>query len=445
MLTTGVNAGVDNRSAFNGLWADSVPLAGWSWQRKVAAIFLLSAAIQLLAGWLLFFRADVHLLDYDEQEYWTLSGQMLAGIPMELGRRTILFPLVLTGLRSIWDNLWFVQCCVALGAAAAPPLLAVLVKKTTGSELAALIAGIAFACWPAQIFYSSSLYSETLALPVFLLSLVFMPRCFDGARNTRWWQWAAVGATLGIAAHFRPMYQLFLPVLALILLLDSRRIGTSAARFAMIAAGFAAVVLPWSVYVSRELGSPVLLSANGGETLAGGFNPKIASIGEHTAQLAKRTTWYGPGKWMQASDTGYLSAKELSLPYVAQDRLLRARALGWISEDPATASYLALRKFTYMWGIYPLRINGWRQLVFGNIPVILLSLAFIWTLISMPMVRRRCARLYLLPLFVTGVGLISWGSWRFRLPGDAGIIGVVAILVAARFNMWRQAPTEVGA
>jgi len=445
VLTTGVNAGVDNRSAFKGLWADSVPLAGWSWQRKVAAIFLLSAAIQLLAGWLLFFRADVHLLDYDEQEYWTLSGQMLAGIPMELGRRTILFPLVLTGLRSIWDNLWFVQCCVALGAAAAPPLLAVLVKKTTGSELAALIAGIAFACWPAQIFYSSSLYSETLALPVFLLSLVFMPRCFDGARNTRWWQWAAVGATLGIAAHFRPMYQLFLPVLALILLLDSRRIGTSAARFAMIAAGFAAVVLPWSVYVSRELGSPVLLSANGGETLAGGFNPKIASIGEHTAQLAKRTTWYGPGKWMQASDTGYLSAKELSLPYVAQDRLLRARTLGWISEDPATASYLALRKFTYMWGIYPLRINGWRQLLFGNIPLILLSLAFIWTLISMPMVRRRCARLYLLPLFVTGVGLISWGSWRFRLPGDAGIIGVVAILVAARFNMWRQAPTEVGA
>ena len=445
MLTTGVNAGVDNRSAFKGLSADSVPLAGWSWQRKVAAIFLLSAAIQLLAGWLLFFRADVHLLDYDEQEYWTLSGQMLAGIPMELGRRTILFPLVLTGLRSIWDNLWFVQCCVALGAAAAPPLLAVLVKKTTGSELAALIAGIAFACWPAQIFYSSSLYSElwpsrssfsrSYSCPAASTERA-TPDGGSGRPSAR--RWVSPRTSGQCTSCSYPYWRSFSCS-------NSRRIGTSAARFAMIAAGFAAVVLPWSVYVSRELGSPVLLSANGGETLAGGFNPKIASIGEHTAQLAKRTTWYGPGKWMQASDTGYLSAKELSLPYVAQDRLLRARTLGWISEDPATASYLALRKFTYMWGIYPLRINGWRQLVFGNIPVILLSLAFIWTLISMPMVRRRCARLYLLPLFVTGVGLISWGSWRFRLPGDAGIIGVVAILVAARFNMWRQAPTEVGA
>jgi len=435
-----VNAGVDNRRAFKGLWADSGSLSTPSWKTKVAAIFLLAAAIQLAAGWLLLFRPDVHVFDYDEQEYWALSSQILAGHPMEVGRRTILFPLILAGLRRVWDNLWFVQCCVAVGAAGAAPLLSVVVKKMTGSELPALIAGVAFALWPTQIFFGSSLYSETLALPVFLLSLALLPSGFDGTPSSRWWQWILAGAMLGIAAHIRPMYQLFVPVLALIALLDSRRVAAAAARFGLIIAGFALVVLPWSIYVSRELGSPVLLSANGGETLAGGFNPKVASLTERTVALPTRTTWYGPGKWIAAGDTGYLTKDELSLPYVAQDRLLRERTVAWMTQEPASAAYLALRKLTYMWGIYPLGTNGWRQLLLGNIPLILLTLAFAWTLVRMPSVRRRCSRLYLLPLFVTGVGLISWGSWRFRLPGDAGLIAIVAIWAAAMINARRQAP-----
>src|SRR5947209_608940 len=151
------------------------PFVNMSFGANIAAIFLLAALVELAAGGLGLFRPDVVLLDYDEGEYWRLSSQILAGVPLELGRRTIGYPLVLAGLRTIWDNIWFVQSAVAVAAAAAAPLLALLVHKLFQSRTAALLAGLGLALWPAQIFFAASLYSETIALPVFLLFLIKLP------------------------------------------------------------------------------------------------------------------------------------------------------------------------------------------------------------------------------------------------------------------------------
>jgi hypothetical protein len=189
-------ASQSNRLALR--WA---PFGDASFASQIAAIFALSVAIQLAAGWLGLFRADVLSLDYDEHEYWTLSGQILAGLPMELGRRTMLYPLLLAALRRGADNLWFVQSAIAIAAATAAPLLAVLVNKLARSGKAAILAGLGLAIWPAQIFFASSLYSETIALPAFLLFLILLPLDNEGARRAQWWQWAVAGIVLGITAH----------------------------------------------------------------------------------------------------------------------------------------------------------------------------------------------------------------------------------------------------
>ena len=48
---------------------------------------------------------------------------------------------------------------------------------------------------------------------------------------------------------------------------------------------------------------------------------------------------------------------------------------------------------------------------------------------------RRLALFWTLPLFSSLVCLISWGSWRFRIPADAGLI----ILAATLWVTWQAA------
>ena len=57
------------------------------------------------------------------------------------------------------------------------------------------------------------------------------------------------------------------------------------------------------------------------------------------------------------------------------------------------------------------------------------------------LVRLRCclpalAPMWTLPLFVSLAAVISWGSWRFRQPGDLGLILLAAALpYAARIRI----------
>ena len=207
-------------------------------------------------------------------------------------------------------------------------------------------------------------------------------------------------------------------------------------------AGFALAVLPWSIYISRELGTPTVLTANGGETLAGGLNPKLLQIEREEGKAELRTFWYGPGKWIPAAETGYLSDAEQRLPYAQQDALLKARTVEWISSNPGGAAYLTIRKVAYMWGLYPILGNGLRQALLGNLLLLLLLPAFLFVIASRPEIRRSTSRIYLIPLFVTGIALISWGSWRFRHPADAAMIATIALALAGRWSLgtaeWRK-------
>ena len=237
------------------------------------------------------------------------------------------------------------------------------------------------------------------------------------------------------------MYQLIFLILPIVFLLDSRNLRKTGQAFVFTALGFALSVLPWSAYVTAQTGHFILLSANGGETLSGGFNDRIIELENTTLDLEKRTAWTGPGKWIPINQNGYLNGNELELPYDQQDAILQKRTLAWLIGNPDRAAYLAMRKVAYMWGYYPWEKNGWAQIVFGNIPVIFLQLFCLAAIVRSPLIRRQCARFYLLPLFVTGVALISWGSWRFRQPADAGLIAIAAIAatqIYARRSPGRQ-------
>ena len=121
----------------------------------------------------------------------------------------------------------------------------------------------------------------------------------------------------------------------------------------------------------------------------------------------------------------YLSPAERRLPYFENDTLLRKRAVNWVFQNPKDAAYIQLRKLTYMWGVYPIVENDARQVLFGNVPILFILVVAALLFLSTPGLRTRLARLWLPAVFVSGVALISWGSWRFRQPADPGLLAFV--------------------
>lgn len=409
--------------------------------RRVALyLYGIACAILLLVGLTVRFRAGVAMLEADEAEYIGLSHEIMQGVWNISPRRTLAFPAILAGVRSAWDQLLLLQIVVtALFALSAPALFA-LVRRITQSTGMAAVSALAFSLWPPAIYYGTSLYSETLALPIFLVALALLP---PGSRvglatspREVWRNSLCAGLMLGVAAHVRPMYLLFLPLLLLIMLVEERRVGIALRRFLMALAGFAIVVLPWSVYMSHRYDRMIVLTANGGETLAGGLTPRLFEpAGRYTIDVGHRTAWVGPGKWLPIYENGYLSAEEQTLPYVQTDAILQKRAFAWVLAHPAQAAFIELRKLSYMWGIYPFVENGTQQWLFGNLPTVLVMVLSLMFLLTSRAARVKLPRLWMLAVFVSGVALISWGSWRFRQPADAGLLSFVACNLLWRFRV----------
>jgi hypothetical protein len=107
--------------------------------------------------------------------------------------------------------------------------------------------------------------------------------------------------------------------------------------------------------------------------------------------------------------------------------LLIERTASWIESHPREVAYLTARKLLYMWGIYPFW-NGVAQSVLGNfllLPLMAAAGLALWRSRRMPL---RLAMFWSLPIFCSLVACVSWGSWRFRMPGDLGLIVLAATL-----------------
>lgn len=394
-------------------------------------LVVLSATINIGATLALGITTDIHQLDADEREYYLLSQDLLDGNYEFQSRRVLGHVILLAGIQALTGgNIVAEQILITFIFSLTAPLTFLLVRKMLAHNNIALLASLMAIFWPLYIIYGGSFYSETTALPIFILFLLLLPR---GSRlNTEtqicWWQWLSVGILLGICLHMRPMYLLFCPFAVLIIFWEESRFLPALKASILLTIGCLVVVLPWSIYVSINEGKPVLLSTNGGETIAGGINPYLIESGYQSYHAPDgRLTWTGPGKWVNEHDTGYLSKKEMDLPRLKRDKLLVERAVNWAVDNPGKFIYLESAKLLYMWGVYPFW-NGFKQTVFGNIPTILILILGVISLWQNRSNWRQLARFWTLPIFVSIVALISWGSWRFRQPGDLGLIVLAALL-----------------
>jgi hypothetical protein len=402
-------------------------------KRALILIGLFAGSVILETGLAYVLRKDFTAanLETDELEYFDLSARLIEGRYEIEPRRTIGFVLILAGLRALGaDDPLSMQFGVAFVVGLVSPLAYLLALRETGSRRGAILAGLGVMLWPPFAWFGATLYSETAALPVFAGFLLAVP-AVRGSGAIRGWRWLGAGAVLGACMHIRPMYLLFSPFAAVIGYWRSPRGVRGLLSCLALAAGCAAVVLPWSVVASIQEKKFVLLSTIGGEVFAGGMNPELLRAdrdpGEFFTTPANRSTWVGPGKWLPVHKTGFLNPAEGALPYSEKARMLTARALAWAWQNPDKALFLSMRKLTYMWGIYPLW-SGRMETILGNIPAISL---LVIALAAVGVYRRYLIELALLwtpAVFVTLLALVSWGSWRFRQPGDLGLIILAASL-----------------
>jgi Dolichyl-phosphate-mannose-protein mannosyltransferase len=387
------------------------------------------------------FKSDQPLesLDADESEYYHLAADMLNGVLNPSQHQRVLGHVGILSL-ILWlsgSNLWIARIMIAAIFSCCTPLVYLLVYRIIGNHRAACFSALLTALWPPFIFFSTTLYSETTALPFFLLFLLLLPRDFSEKRSDcprgMYFRWFLAGGILGLCMHIRPMYLLYIPFALLVVYLEGRYFIKSFKYSVVLLLGCSLVVLPWSIFVSLQEKSFILLSTNGGETLAGGLNPNLLKEGYKDYPTASgRKTWEGPGKWTQ--DTGYLTKEESNLSEAQKNDILRQRALAWIQQNPGAALYLEGMKLFYMWGVYPFW-NGFVQTFFGNIPTIILLLLGALSMLKFKGRLRGLVRFWSLPIFVSAVAMISWGSWRFRQPGDVGLI-VMASLLVESFWPW---------
>ncbi len=396
------------------------------------ALTVLAALVYVKMSFVLGQRLDTAQLDADELEYYKLAGLLINGNYEFDGRRTPGFVVIMALLRLIThDHLVAIQVIVTTLFSLSAPLLYLLVKRTIGDQRAALVAGLFVVLWPPFLFYGRTLYSETVALPAFLGFLLLLPRGSRLAtiRDSASWRCAIAGACFGLCMLLRPMYLLFSPFAIAILFLEEERLRVALKRAVWLTIGCALTVLPWSIFITLYTGTPTLLSANGGETLAGGLNPVLVKMGyqEYTAPDG-RQFWGGPGKWLSTGDNGYLQPEDFKLPYAQRDRLLRQRTMAWVLSHPGQAASLQSAKLLYMWGFFPFW-QGLKQTLGGNVPSIAALLLGILSLVRFRQYWRQLSRFWVLPIFVSLVALVSWGSWRFRQPGDLGLLVLSALVL----------------
>ncbi len=406
--------------------------------KSIQCLFVYLLAFLSSLAILLYFNPEPakEKLDVDETYYYTHAAKLVEGTYEINSYRPIGFPLFLAG--ALWasnSNLLIAHVLLIVVSSLRAPLLYLLAYKISRNPWVSLLSGSVIALWPTAAYLSESFYSESVSLVLFLIFLNILP--IKGA----FWKYLLSGIVLGLTMLVHPMYLLFIPFVYFILWIEEKRFLPAIRDFLGLIIGVVLVVLPWSYTISKKEGTFLILSANTADAMAGGLNDKLIQQGYVINKTPSgRLAPGGPGMWTYES--GYLTPEENKLPVKERNRLLFARLFEWMRMNPDKVLYLETAKMLNMWGIYPIIWEIKTRALFGNIPIIVLLILSLISLIVFCAHFWQLSRLWICPLFVSTVGLIGIGSWRYRLPADSTLIILASLLiiyiVTRRTPFWKS-------
>jgi len=200
-----------------------------------------------------------------------------------------------------------------------------LARRMFGAT-AAITAALLAAAMPSAVLGCALIGAEAPESFWLVLAVCF----YVGAVEARLSRRAAVlcGLCLGVASLIRPTFVLLPAVLAAHLVVVSQSRVKAAVRGALMVAGLAAVVLPWTYRNYLVTGGFILISSNGGGNLYSANNDQAK--GDYTDSA-----------WQYVYDNG--------LDDLALQRVGFGMAKQWIAEHPLEFAKLAVRKFGLFW------------------------------------------------------------------------------------------------
>ncbi len=168
-------------------------------------------------------------------------------------------------------------------------LVSIIARDLFGKR-AGLLAGVLAATYPQLFIFDAWLYSESLAICLFVASCLAAMRV---VRQPISWRWLLVGALFGLTALVRPngVYALVAVFLWAILALwkHALTLRRAAAGVTLIVLGCLIIITPWAIrnaLVTR--GAFIPLSTGSGIVIAGAYNDRAY------ADPSFRGTWINP-------------------------------------------------------------------------------------------------------------------------------------------------------
>jgi 4-amino-4-deoxy-L-arabinose transferase-like glycosyltransferase len=333
------------------------------------------------------------------------------------------------------------------------PLPAYSRAKATNA-VAGLIGAAAVAVYPALLEYQGMLMSEPLAATLLSGSVLGMLWAADGDGPLRW---LLPGALLGATAMVRPEYLGVAVLLALVVFARGLRVEwrRSLAQAAVLLAGVAVVVAPWTIRNAVALDRFVPISTGGGQVLfAGTYLPSGGDPEKAgTEVVARHPDIFDPADARRLRLEQILARLAAQrYPQLESDRALSrmGREQLWddLSEEPLEFAGFLVAKVGRIWSHGPrsvMREPLWEALHWALVAFGLLGLCLLaW--------RRRWEALVLATVFlsITALSALLVASPRRVLvlvPLVAACAGVGAVWAseAVRGGRRSDAPREASA
>ena len=376
------------------------------------------------------------LISGDADGYWQLGRKLARGDEYsvyEPPRRVLRvpgFPFLLSlGIRAFGERPFWIRLLLA----AVGTIACGLTYRLAGllfDHRTAVVAGIIAAVHPAFIGFSVLFLSETLFAVALLASLIALAHLVraEGQGLTDaskvWWAFVS-GLLIGVATLVRPTWLLIGPgFVALYVLLSARRIQ-AAVHGAVLMAGLALCLAPWTIRNATVTGHFIPTTLWVGASLYDGLNPQ--ATGASDMRFVE-----DDGIYQQMSE------------YDA-DQFYRRKAIEFVRERPLRSLELAVIKLWRFWNPVPnaQQFGRWEiaaVVALGAIPLIGLA---VWGGI----VVRHNYWSWLIPaapvLYFSLVHMVFVGSVRYRLPVEYPLAALAAVAVCRGIDVYRESsPTS---
>jgi hypothetical protein len=419
----------------------------------LAAILLLGLGLRVGEAW------DGRAPVYDAKAYARIAANLDEGDGFTVGSSATQpssnyspgIPLFVTGIYELTGGVHERLARVVLALVGALGVLfTYLIGRRLSGPLAGLLGAAAVAIYPALLEYQGMLMGEPLAATLLsgaVLAVLWAQGPWSPPPRHPHVRWVIPGASFGALILVRPEYLGVALLVSLVVLAKNWKEGrrSSLAQAAVLLAGVAVVVLPWTVRNAVALDRVVPVSTGGGQVLfAGTYLPSDGDPERVGAEVVERhPELFGPNaveRLRLEQILARLAAQRY--PGVETDKALArmGREQLWddVSEDPLGYAGFVAKKVARIWthgSRSVMREPGWEL--------------FHWALVVLGLVglivlakQRRWEALLLATIFVaiTAISALLVASPRrvlVMLPLVAALAGVGVAWVGTALSKQR--------